>query len=102
MKLQEMISEKIVDYYKEVEADVQNDTGESILPLTPCDVEGYLECEIGSLIQQICQKDYWTGEPLIKNYLIDAYMIEELLLQAFDKLDFEALADKVNKELMQK
>lgn len=99
MKLQEMISETIVDYYKEVEADVQNDTGESILPLTPCDVEGYLECEIGSLIKQITQKDHWTDKPLIKTYLIDAYMVEEVLWQAFDRLDFEALANKVNQEL---
>ena len=99
MKLQEMISEKIVDYYKEVEADVQNDTGESILPLTPCDIEGYLECEIGSLVQHMCQKDYWTGVSIINNYLIDAYMVEQLLFQAFDRLDFEALANKVNQEL---
>ena len=99
MKLQEMISETIVEYYREVEADVQKDTGMSILPLTPCDVEGYLECEIGSLIKQISQKDYYTDKPLIRENLITAYMIEEVVWQAFDKLDFEALADKVNKEL---
>jgi len=99
MKLQRMISETIVDYYKEVEADVQNDTGESILPLTPCDIEGYLECEIGSLIQQVSQKNYYTDKPLIKENLITIYMVEEVLWQAFDKLDFEALANKVNKEL---
>lgn len=99
MKLQEMISETIVDYYKKVEADVQNDTGESILPLTPCDIEGYLECEIGSLTKQMTQKDYWTDKPLIKTHLIHTYMVEEVLWQAFDKLDFEALANKVNQEL---
>lgn len=99
MKLQEMISETIVDFYRKVEADVQNDTGESILPLTPCDVEGYLECEIGSLFKQITQKDYWTDKPFIKTDLIDAYMVEEVFWKAFERLDFDALANKVNQEL---
>jgi hypothetical protein len=102
MKLQEMINEKIVDYYKEVEADVQKDTGESVLPLTAEDVEALIECEIGSLIQQISQKDYYTDKPLIKSDLVTLYIVEEVLWKVFDMVDYEALADKVNKELMQK
>ena len=89
MKLQEMISETIVDYYKEVEADVQNDTGESILPLSPEDVSSILEVEIGYAMKEI---EY-------KSDLVPVWIIEEVMWQAFDRLDFKSLANKVNKEL---
>ena len=89
MKLQEMINETIIEFYDKVEHDVQNDTGESILPLSPKDVSSILEAEIGHAMKQI---EY-------KSDLVPVWMIEEVVWQAFDKLDFKALANKVNKEL---
>ena len=90
MKLQEMISETIVDFYKKVEADVQNDTGESILPLDAEDVLSMLDVEIWHVIKDI---EY-------KSDLVPLWVFEEVLSQAFqNNLDFEALANKVNQEL---
>lgn len=101
MRLQETISEKIVEYYKELEADIKNDTGESTLPVTADDIEASVEADFGHLMNQIYQKEnYFTDEYLIKTDLIDTYFIEELLSKEIDKLDFEALADKVNRELI--
>ena len=52
-------------------------------------------------MNQLYQKEnYFTDEYLIKTDLIDTYFIEELLSKEIDKLDFEALADKVNRELI--
>ena len=93
MKLQEMISETIVDFYRKVEADVQNDTGESILPLDAEDVASMIDVEIWHAIKDI---EY-------KSDLVPLWVFQEVLSQAFqNNLDFEVLAEKVNKELMQK
>ena len=90
MKLQEMISETIVDFYRKVEADVQNDTGESILPLDAEDILSMLDVEIWHTIKDI---EY-------KSDLVPLWVFEEVLSQAFqNNLDFEALANKVNQEL---
>ena len=101
MKLQETISENIVDFYKKLEADIKKDTGESVLPVTAEDIEASVEGDFCSLMNQIYQKEnYFTDEYLIKTDLIDTLFIEELLSKQIDRLDFQALADKVNRELM--
>ena len=89
MKLQEMISETIVDFYRKVEADVQNDTGESILPLDAEDVLTMVDVEIWHVIKDTKHK----------SDLVPRWVLEDVLSQVFDRLDFKALADKVNKEL---
>jgi len=89
MKLQEIISETVVDFYRKVEADVQNDTGESILPLDAEDVLTMVDVEIWHVIKDTKHK----------SDLVPRWVLEDVLSQVFDRLDFKALADKVNKEL---
>ena len=92
MQLQELekeIGKWCVDHYKKVREDLQND-GESLEPLDHHDIYSDLDLHFGDVLRfaDDC-KDY--------NFFV--YVFRQIVDRELDRLDLQAIADKVNKEL---